>query len=538
MADLPKKHKSHKNQEFAKRQLRAKFGNDWNIGDPKDIDSGIEYGLDFLIEVVTEKGEVTGQLFGVQSKVLNAKSSITSTSIGTPLKVTTINYLNNLAFPILLHFINERTGNGYVMWLHDWLNNNSTGKWRKQKEKRINIPLSNLFDNNMVKNIIEYIDQYYFIHNRRKLADLVNKHSKDHHIEVKIDYETKNVITVIQSLHQDAIAIIKPLDAASAQSLKEVGELGGEINIQGRISISNLPSILFDGESSIEAENVTLLSNLEDVPPLPVRLTFRDDGKQELLTARYLEMRLVHGGAKLHRWEGESNLLGCSLQFDDATSQITWTLSPFANLFDTKDARKVLERFQSIDAINMAQSVEIELLSLGHVKVVDCTDKIDVDDLQDYRQVIEDLVLIMDRLNIEISAPAIFSNENIEYVKKVVSVLRNGVVDSLILPPFEENDNLVSINTDFDNAKQIVKSFEQDDENKIVKSYSETTVNLFGTVANLGASELIYPNAQLYNKEEVVKHFENESEDIELVFTFDKKKAITRFLKWLPLDEK
>jgi len=116
MVNLPKKHHSHKNSGIAYRQLRAIFGDDWNIADPKDIDSGIEYGLDYVVEITSEAG-VTPYQFGVQSKVLHKKSRITRNGIGTALKTTTLNYLRGLPYPVLFHFIDKPKGIGYVLWL-------------------------------------------------------------------------------------------------------------------------------------------------------------------------------------------------------------------------------------------------------------------------------------------------------------------------------------------------------------------------------------------------------------------------------------
>jgi hypothetical protein len=537
MKKLPQKPESHKNSGIAKQQLREIFGDGWNMSDPKDIDSGIEYGLDFLIEIVTEKGDVTGQQFGVQSKVLSKKSRLTSYGIGEPIKTSTLNYLCALSFPVLMHFIDKPTGNGYVIWLSEWLKDNPTHKWQDQKEKKINIPLRNVFDKEMVKSIMKDVDQFYFIHNLRKQADQINKHSKDHYVDVTPDYDTKNATTIIHALHDGAVPTLIPLDEDASQSLREAIEYGKTTKISGKFSISNIPADIFDDPSNIEIVDGEFFPILDNAPSHPIRISFISSNNEILYSVNYLEIKPIQIGTKLGKWSASilDDLISFTLAVDVNTGRAEWSFKSHTENVKANDPKVFLEYYRFSDALSKAQYVDLELLRENHVSRFDIPETVKHSEENPYLNALEDIVYISNIFKIEVSIiPSQLSGEEINYINAVANILKTGEFEKLIPQQINETDIVIKVVVSYEKAQEILTSVKQRNEPILIQHSEDTYANILEKKLNLGSYDLVLHEVEFQNEDEINQQLGQKSDNITIIFRFDLEKSYTQFPKWLP----
>lgn len=530
---MPKKPPSHNNQEIARQNLRRLFGN-WNIYDLEDIDSKYEYGQDFMVEIVAQNGDVTGKEFRVQSKVLEGK--ITKKNIGTTLKISTINYLIELPVPVLLHFIDKPSGNAYVMWFKDWYYQNDRTKWAKQNKKQVNIPISHTLDEKMVKSITKYVEKFYFVHNQRTKADYVNQHSKDHFIEFKVDYSQKSTATIIHSRHDEAIPNVTVDEQMMALIMKNL-EVGEATELKGKISISNIPDILFDGESEIEIEGAILIPRLDGMLSHPVRIIFKNDENKIIYSINYLNMKPIQAGTKIRKWQAQlpQSLALCTMEINMETKVTNWSFLPFADINNQFNPRILHEKFKFADIFDEAKTVEVELLEHGYVSKIASQGAIFTDEVNNVKMVVRNIIFIMDKLDIEINMPKTWTNNDLVSMQNVINILKTGIFDSLIAPEFkEEKEYILILESDIAKAKELLTEFEGNSENSILQSYSIETIAKFLDIAvDLGSSELVFTDVRLFNENEVIAQFEANEKTVKLVFTFDHKRSYTQFPRWL-----
>jgi len=111
--EFPKRHKTHIKESSSWRLLFQKIPREWIICDVTERD----YGIDAYIELVTEEGNVTGDLCLVQLKSSdsvkwrNKNNDYITRFSG--IKKSTVNYLNNFPVPVFLFLADLKNNSVY-----------------------------------------------------------------------------------------------------------------------------------------------------------------------------------------------------------------------------------------------------------------------------------------------------------------------------------------------------------------------------------------------------------------------------------------
>jgi hypothetical protein len=104
---------------------------------------GIDYGLDYLVEIFKENNS-TGQMFFVQLKGTDKK--IVNDTISYQLSLDNVEYWNRIALPVLLIFFSSQSNNFWGVWTNKMLENISLRK--NQKKYTISLTSKNLISVN------------------------------------------------------------------------------------------------------------------------------------------------------------------------------------------------------------------------------------------------------------------------------------------------------------------------------------------------------------------------------------------------------
>lgn len=149
---MPKVPPEHSADRSANDALRRIIPERWMFKNPRDMDSGREYGEDIVVEIVNEKtGEITGLEFGIQNKqgVKYRKAHISVPGI----KLSTLEYLSKLPRPVMLHAYDSDKDKSYWCWIHDWYIKKYNDQLAGQVTTTIKIPKENILNEGSIDQI-------------------------------------------------------------------------------------------------------------------------------------------------------------------------------------------------------------------------------------------------------------------------------------------------------------------------------------------------------------------------------------------------
>jgi hypothetical protein len=518
----PKKPTEHDNDRIAQRNLEDHLGN-WIIARPTDESSGIEYGQDFLITIVEDDGIVTSNEFRVQSKVVSSDSRLTSENISSNISIKTLNYLNDLITPVLLHFINKKTGTGYVMWLNEWYSENWSTNWEKQNTVLVKIPLRNELDLKMKELIKNYVKKKVNKLSWAKKIAILNETEKD--FKAKIDFSGREMLVQLEALNDKNVPQITALNEEAGKTLQMAMELGLPYQLSGKFGFNNIPKILAQNFDEGEV-HLLFLPRTQDLPRIFVRINFLDGGKSMIFTIPFLEMIPIQNGSAVKRWSGvdlEKSVIYTLSYFAESNSgEISINISP-----KTRTAVHLKQIFDVVEKIGDA--VYIQLIDVKTDKVVleqDVSSKEANSDPQFEvsKSLVEALHAIYQYTGIDIIVPQEFLESDVNSVLNIADIIKSGIYKS-IPDQFLSNSVELSFIVDEENYETALKMLINIPEIDIPID-EEMTVTLFGSAINLGKYSLI-----VYELE-FVEDVSQENGQVAIKFKFSKEKSYTRFHNW------
>lgn len=520
---LPKKTKDHDNSRVAKRNLEDYFGN-WNISRLDDESSGMEYGQDWMIGIVTPNGEVTGMEFRVQSKVLRGKKAIRGDFLCDQISITTINYLYDLSVPVLFHFFHQPTKQGYVMWLDTWYIENQKEKWEQQETVLVKIPLTSKLDKNMVDLVSKYVWEKHHKHKLRKTVDLLNETSNDY--KVKVDFVNNDTWLVVDAKHDDAIPAITPLDAEAESTLQKAVEQGIPLQITGKFGITNIPEILI---GDMELIQLSVVPRLMDLPKFPIRVQYMDENEQIIYETKYVEMIPTQHGSVIKKWEG--NALADCLKYSIEYNATNQTYSFGFGLQDGEKNPTQICRFFDVNK-TISQAKRCRVFDPRNDNIFLENALISQFQLTDQVKAVEALSRALDTIqNLTgktIEIPNKFSGDDIMSAEGIADVLKTGIYSQLIGGVFPQEDFVLILDGSKEWADHIINNANKTSEplSYLHEGPLEVHATVLGHDINLGPCEYIFQDLQFL---EIQSHSENEAR---LVFSFNRDTAFTRFPQW------
>jgi len=520
---MPQKPLDHDNSRIARRNLEDYFLN-WNISRLDDDSSGTEYGQDWMVGIVSASGDVTGMQFCVQSKVLYGKKAIQGDYICDQISVTTINYLYDLSVPVLFHFFHKPTNQGYVMWLDIWYIQNRKDRWEHQVNVTVKIPLSSKLDGQMVQLLGKYVWESHHRHGLRKTVDLLNETSNDY--SIKIDFFKNNAHVIVDAKHDDAIPTITPLDSEAQAELQKALELGLPSPLTGKFGITNIPSVLI---GQMEFVQLSIIPRLMDLPTFPIRVQYFDENDQIVYETKYVDMSPVQHGSVIKKWEG--NAFAVSLKYVIELNSINQTYSfSFGLPNGEKNPTNVSRFFDTMEQIAQAKRCRVldprtDNVLIDNIMIPDLQTSDKIEALGILSKSLETIKKYTEKI---IEMPSTFSSDDVISAGGVASVLKTGFYSQLLDGIFPREDFVLILSGSKEWANHI---YNTSNDNLEPISYrhkgpSEVHAIVLGHNINLGPCEFIFEDLQLLEKRS-----ESES-DVQLVFTFSREKASTRFSQW------
>ncbi|EOY2461326.1 DUF4365 domain-containing protein [Vibrio cholerae] len=121
--NLPRRTRSHILEDLSVRKFQSLLPEQWIYRTPTH-----DYGIDGEVEIIDSKGYTTGKKFLVQLKATDEENETKALKLR--MKISSLNYFNQLGVPILIVRYLAKSGSIYTRWLHS-LNPNDDTKAEK-----------------------------------------------------------------------------------------------------------------------------------------------------------------------------------------------------------------------------------------------------------------------------------------------------------------------------------------------------------------------------------------------------------------------
>ena len=158
---LPKRVKQHITETASFKIFRSKIPNNWIIREVTERD----YGIDCYVELVTKKGELTGQLVSIQLKSSshlkwNKKGKLTLSGID----IATTNYWSCFCVPVFIFAVDISAAQVFFLPVKNYIRKHYS---EYAKQESFNYKFDKFFQFKGTEGIIKFIYSYHYESHRK-----------------------------------------------------------------------------------------------------------------------------------------------------------------------------------------------------------------------------------------------------------------------------------------------------------------------------------------------------------------------------------
>lgn len=520
----------HENDYRARDNLKKVFGN-WNISSMNDYFSNIEYGQDSLVSIV-DGTQITNAEFRVQSKVFTTEKQVKGKQLSTRIKVSTLNSLNDISVPVILHFFDNVNNQAYWVWFHEWYAENYNETW----ETRDKITVSILKKGNLLTIENREEIQHYVLdeHNKnllRKSAQLNSKLDPDYSFDF-LQQDDQNII-ILRPKHN------KPRNFGIQLSGNNVEEFARAINqdqfaeFQGHIKFSNLPEL---NGFALSSENGFLRFQRAYPQNSLIRIDFLNNKDIAYITPS--TFKAVYKALSPQKLEisgiCSETFINFSIVQDLESKQISF--NAIANIKMDTDVVFINTQLAKFSKILEAYKIRVNFLEESVEPLILLADKREIQNISYLDSEIHSLVrflsLIQQEIGGKIFLPLYVDSNVINYAEAIFQGLETGTMSYLS----EKNILTVNLSVIDKDALKMIEDLSHEGV-AIMKLPIDEPLDFYGQKLQLGILEYNLENLKCLNQQEAVDKLiagqgTNEIIDLALKFEIDYAHAQIKLLDW------
>lgn len=517
MARRPREHTYDK---VATRKLQAVLPDEWIFKSDREVDSGFEYGEDWLIEIVEDEKPTAIELC-VQNKVTKRSGK---RSISVSVEIDTLDHLHNLGRPVLIHIYSTVSDRSYWMWLEDFYAKNKP-KWKGQKTASISIPTTNVLDAGSVKHIREYAAKFHQRQAFVKRFEAISRTDPDYRLDLMLT--DKGNIVVFHAKHENprpfTFTLPNPESVTLFQRSLETGE-----------SVRVPATFRLDGIIDTERGQLAIFP-LVPKEEFPQKIEIFSDNGLKLAEIPFVHMKLVQEGSALSVWKGQSKrppvLVTMSTDRSKGKSQVNFDVD-----LKGKNPVELQKRFTFSDYLISCTMIRFTNLETG--VSVDLpqgrTDKniLPIDEV--YRKLVGFLATIAEKTGVLIELPDEISDENLAIIENVATIVSDGIYYAYK----ELEENWLEFELEAIDAQKVLIDLTQGKENQEGYVESEGEPNQFAEILGhkieLGTTIQIFLGVVVdrIDLEEQLKSVIDENQSLTIHCTFDRQQSYIKYVHW------
>lgn len=517
---MAKRPPEHANDGIATDELRKILPKPWIYKSPRDAFGGFEYGEDWLVEIV-EKDNPTGVEFCVQNKVT---SKVAKRRISVAIEVDTLHRLHALGRPVLLHIFSSTDSQSYWMWLEDFYAQNQA-KWKRKKQVSVSIPARNMLTTESIEQIREYAAKFHRQQSFLKRYSAISRTDPDYKLQLVVDDEKE--LVVIQAKHDKPRPMtITFTDSENAKLFRESLETG----VRGHV----LANIELSGIIEPGAVELTIFPHVSEAS-FPQKIEMFSANGEKLCEIPYLNMKLTREGSIQRTWEGVSQTLPVTVIITHNQAQKGFNVKYDIDL-DTRNPLELRSRFAFVDCFTSCDLFRLVYLETGesieipqnHSTVIERS-LID----QSYRELVDFLATIADKLHIMIEIPDEVSGQEMTILENICNVLNTGVYYDF---KGQKRPQLL-VQMQASTAQKLLSDIQKgDSEGTVEYKGGIMTVEILGHKIELGPVVYVFHEVSLVDVQDLERQLQGLTEDsadmVEFRCNFDNEHSYTKFLNW------
>lgn len=534
----PKSHPSHSNDGDAKQNLRSIFPKEWKISKADDIDSGIEYGIDWIIHLVDESDSVTGAMFAVQSKA--TKTKIKGRRIGMKMKVSTLNYLHDASLLVMLHYYHQPSDTGYWMWLDEYYQENYRQEWEQKDKVQVYIPTQNVLDQNSVIEIVKRVSWQQRKQILMRNADLASRKDEHYRFEFRSDHKRYgfSVFPKHPNAHQES-----PINFAftftDLDKFKGAIETGNKVELEGKIT--RFPKQL-GWFQDLDVGRQWMLTLIPRTPnrEVPLRIEFCDENDNLLFLSPYVLMKLIKQGTIISELEGIPNdqpikyVISTNAELRKLSFNISlileWENASATYIRHWIDIWNQISHNATYFVLRDLHNPEKELVrqSIGNV-----LPEYPIDEIE--RRYLDAIVTIEEKLNVQNPLPNMISDELLTHVELIARILVDGVYHNLY--DLGVNQEMIACGLKLPQARELLRILREEGHLCVRYSLDEFSATLFNQKLQLGHVEFVFYCSEILCED--IIHSALVSDDFDdncgvyFPLVIDVDASYIRFLDWV-----
>ncbi len=522
---LPQFHPTHGYDDTAYANLRSVFRN-WIIAKPDSVLGHIEYGLDWLIQPINEDLNVTGAMFGVQSKTVDRE--IKGDHIALSLEVRTINYLLGIPLPVMLHVCHRGTNIGYWIWLKEWEIKNPNSNWKQNETVTVHIPIASQLNDKTIKDIQAYVDQHQSKSNLLEMTELLSENDPD----FRVIYSSDGMHTIVPKHNQTRLVKILPSDAEAAERLQEGWETGKEVNFNGSLDFGGLLGTFLQDIVGDHGQ-ITLRPSIISEDQF-FQIEFLDEVENK---AKFnVRMKYIQQGEKVVSIKGElvKELITVTFTFDSRFHHIGINFNielsddPIQAL-DQSNFLNIIKKIKKITLINL-EDINRPIILDGDKSPLEFSSFIE--DTQVH--LIEALATIKSKLRTPIVVPDKYNNRMLDIAEAIVEGLNTGISSRML--GFIYNGQPAKVKIWIQAPTDALELIRRSDGMIKLGVNGPADIEFLGQTLVLGTTQCVFYSKKFLNRHEVISKLEQADSkkgvEIEFEFEVDMQQSHVKFLEW------
>lgn len=547
---MPESHQSHVYDKRARKNLEEAFPEHWKLNPIADLHSGIEYGDDWLCEVVDEengKHYVTGARFYIQSKATEKKLGKRARRLGMTFKVSTLNRLNKLTLPVMLHYYHKPSNTGFWMWFGDFYQREYKQSWERKDEIDVYIPTKNVLDEMSVKQLREEVLKFQKLHYLQMQVEAENKIDANYgfHIEAGQGYTRIGMYPKHpNSLEEHPITFNLMVNSDATEKIQLAAEMGIPVQFEANTVFNGLPNWMIENFDEQENMVINLFPHVDEQPS-HLQFEYLDSDQNTIFKSKLVEMKLVQPGTKYKRYVGKPQFepLIFTVVFDAIKPQTSFNVSYDHENRSVEALDWYLDLLENLTRTATARIYNLDTGQSHLLENYDAFEKIGGPN-STVRQFIKDLATISSVLKLNIlmpEEPRNLSQNDILLAHGAVEVIQTGISYGLTPIPSEllggEGKLAISGKNTRSQARRIIAGLETEGE-VYIHVPTEATLTVLDYSIELGSAQYYNCCTEILNLDELRQVLADETiseeEQVEMQFALDVTKSYMEYQDWLP----
>lgn len=489
MARLPKRTRKHVLEEESKRFVENIIPAEWSITKPDN-----DYGLDLQVEIVLNEN-VTGAVWSIQLKATD-KIVYKDNHIIHRCKTSTLNYFLSRPERVIYLVYDAINKKAYWIWIQEYIRNDLDKKWEDQETAMIRIPEGNIFDKTAVEEIKKRVIHDHQVQKWLSAVQTI----RNPHFRYSLDTDGEGIGIGIAPRYTGA-ELDMPVEISGTfrfddsdegkealQSLRDALEKGTPAEFDSRFfegfGIPTAFSDIFPRADNFKTSKL-FIQPIPNQHPHIVSFSFFDEIDNEVFKFPYIEFIDIQSGTKeitfTNAAQKQPMVINMIVSEIDNTIELTFT----PRNWEGNPISKVSQAIDFFHKLGNIKLVRITYLKTGDIIESSIPDKTTTIIPPHITHLINALVLIQDRTQVEFTWPSSLTNTEAAEIFRVATMISDGHI---------RLNGIISLPINKTFGRNFLNAYQPNQKHQFLLTSENQNVEILGKAIDLGEHRIHFPD--------------------------------------------